>query len=275
MRTIAQISDLHFGRHDPRVSEDLLASLHEAAPDLVVISGDVTQRARPAEFEAARRFLDRMHTSKLMVPGNHDMPLYDLLRRWRAPLDRYRRLTERAGSILESYGDEQVVIAGLDTTRRWSALRGGISSPQVEAVRRRFDAAPRDNLRLLVTHHPLGRPQGSTFIRLARRAEVSHGPLASLPVDVLMSGHGHRAASGPGADQVGATHIGGGGAVLVVHAGTAISVRTRGGERNSFNLMRVERPRLSVEVLEWRAGHGFQQVRATEFVLSDGRWRCG
>jgi hypothetical protein len=89
MRTIAQMSDLHFGRHDLTVMEDLLTSVNDNRPDLVALSGDFTQRARHAEFAEARRFLDRISQPKLLVPGNHDVPLYNMFARFLTPFARY------------------------------------------------------------------------------------------------------------------------------------------------------------------------------------------
>src|SRR5436190_16940942 len=92
MRTIAHISDLHFGRLDPPVAEGLVADLADRKPSLLVVSGDFTQRAREGQFRAAADFLKRLPTPQLLVPGNHDIPLYNLIRRFFFPLDRYRRI---------------------------------------------------------------------------------------------------------------------------------------------------------------------------------------
>jgi 3',5'-cyclic AMP phosphodiesterase CpdA len=91
MRTLAHISDLHFGKEDPPVADALLAELRERAPGLVAVSGDVTQRARAREFRAARAFLDRLPGVVLVVPGNHDVPLWDVVSRFARPLRNYRR----------------------------------------------------------------------------------------------------------------------------------------------------------------------------------------
>ena len=90
MRTVAHLSDLHFGREDPRVVEAVLQDVDAQHPDLVVVSGDLTQRARRGQFQAARAFLDRFKAPVLVVPGNHDIPLFDLARRFFRPLKRYR-----------------------------------------------------------------------------------------------------------------------------------------------------------------------------------------
>src|SRR5262245_59623391 len=97
MRTLAQISDLHFGRHSAPVAAALLASLASQDPDLVILSGDLTQRARRSEFLQAQAFLRQIAAPKLVVPGNHDVPLYDLYSRFVAPLTRFQAYIAPSG----------------------------------------------------------------------------------------------------------------------------------------------------------------------------------
>ena len=91
MRLIAHISDLHFGRHDPSMVDGLVHSLDQNRPDLVAVSGDLTQRARHTEFTAARHFLDRIGRPIVVVPGNHDVPLYAVHRRFLQPYKKFNR----------------------------------------------------------------------------------------------------------------------------------------------------------------------------------------
>ena len=119
MRTIAHLSDLHFGRHEIHVEEALHASLVAAQPDLVAISGDFTQRALRSQFAAARRFLDRLSMPKLVVPGNHDVPVYDVFGRLFRPLDEYHRVVAPAGLPGARLVDEEIAILGLSTPRRF------------------------------------------------------------------------------------------------------------------------------------------------------------
>ena len=98
MRTLVHLSDLHFGRTDPALIEPLLASIAAIAPDLVVVSGDLTQRARAAQFAEARAFLDRIAQPRIVVPGNHDVPLYRVWERFLSPLGKYKK---HIGSDLE------------------------------------------------------------------------------------------------------------------------------------------------------------------------------
>ena len=90
MKTIAHLSDLHFGREDPAVVAGVVRELEIRKPSLVAVSGDLTQRARTGQFRAARAFLDRLPAPIVVVPGNHDIPLFNVFARWLAPLGGYR-----------------------------------------------------------------------------------------------------------------------------------------------------------------------------------------
>ena len=111
MRTIAHLSDLHFGREDPRAVDALARDLDELAPSLVAVSGDLTQRARAREFEKARDFLTGLAGPVLVVPGNHDVPLFDVVRRFVSPLGRYRAFV--AEDLEPVHEDEELVVVGI------------------------------------------------------------------------------------------------------------------------------------------------------------------
>src|SRR5271166_2836489 len=133
MRTIAHLSDLHFGRHDAAVAEALVADLAALRPDLVVISGDLTQRARRGEFAAARAFLDRLPAPFIAVPGNHDVPLYDLVRRTFRPLHRFARyITDLSHPF---FADAEIAVLGINTARSMAISSGRISHDQMQAIR--------------------------------------------------------------------------------------------------------------------------------------------
>ena len=91
MRTLVHLSDLHFGRIDPQLLEPLATKIKEINPDVVAVSGDLTQRARSHQFREARVFLDTLPKPQIVVPGNHDVPLYNVFSRFFSPLDKYRR----------------------------------------------------------------------------------------------------------------------------------------------------------------------------------------
>jgi 3',5'-cyclic AMP phosphodiesterase CpdA len=268
MRTIAQISDLHFGRHSPAAAEDLLASLRAAGPDLVVVSGDFTQRARSAEFIQARHFLNQIAQPKLVVPGNHDMPLYNLFRRLTTPLASYHAYISPVGLTGDLFRDEEIAVLGLNTARRLTHKSGRISMEQIAQIRRTFADAPPELFKAVATHHPLGFPRGERPRGLAGRSEPALETIAAAGVHLLMSGHHHRALSGEREIGTGAR-----GSVLILHAGTAISTRVRGNEGNSYNLLRVAGNHLAVTVMARLAGRGFCEDRILSFGLQEGRWQ--
>ena len=124
-RTIVHLSDLHFGRVDPAILPALRRAVAVAAPDLVAVSGDITQRARIAEFKAAAHFLETLPAPLLVVPGNHDLPLYNVLLRWLSPLDRYRRFI--TSDLAPFYEDAEIAVLGVNTARALTFKDGRIN----------------------------------------------------------------------------------------------------------------------------------------------------
>src|SRR5438045_5390816 len=156
MARLVHLSDLHFGAHDEDLVEAVERRIDEEKPDLVVISGDFTQRARTEQFKEACGFLERLRDSGhevLGVPGNHDVPLYDVLRRFLSPLTRYRRfIDETLCPFIELSG---IAVLGINTARSLTFKDGRISDDQVEFIRETFARTPQEMVRVLVTHHPL------------------------------------------------------------------------------------------------------------------------
>jgi len=238
MRTLVQISDLHFGRVDPLLLDPLVAAVNEIGPDVVVVSGDLTQRARNAQFRAARAFLDRLPRPQVVVPGNHDVPLYDVVRRFVAPLARFRRYIEREAAPF--YRDEQVAVLGINSARSLTLKGGRINREQIETVRARFAGLDPAIIRVLVTHHPFELPPDGDEGDLIGRGALAMRAFSECGVDLLLSGHLHRSHSGSTARRYDIANY----AALMVQAGTASSTRGR-GEANAFNVIRIGRPRSS------------------------------
>jgi 3',5'-cyclic AMP phosphodiesterase CpdA len=174
VRTIVHLSDLHFGRIDPTLPPALLRAVVEAAPDLVVISGDLTQRARTAEFKAAARFLEILPTPKLTVPGNHDVPLYNVLRRWLSPLGRYRRYI--TNDLAPFYQDAEIAALGVNTARAMTFKDGRINRLQIEAGMQRLAHCGKDVTRIVVTvRHARPHPGGGSGAQCCRPSRHGHG----------------------------------------------------------------------------------------------------
>jgi 3',5'-cyclic AMP phosphodiesterase CpdA len=266
MRSLVHLSDLHFGRIDAAVIEPLLARVAAIRPDVVVVSGDLTQRAKAREFEAARAFLDRLPAPRLVVPGNHDVPLYRVWERFLSPLGKYRRFV--TDDLAPLFVDDEIAVLGVNTARSLTFKNGRINEAQIATIRERFDPLPAALTRIIVTHHPFDLPDESGDAALVGRAGLAMAAFAACGVDLLLAGHFHTS-------QVGETsrrHPLPGYSALVVQAGTATSTRGR-GEANAFNLLRVQGERIDVERQVWQPATNAFAIGGTEsFRRRDSCW---
>ena len=264
MKTIAHISDLHFGKETPAVAEALVADLAARKPTLVVASGDFTQRARGGQFRAARDYLARLPQPQLVVPGNHDVPLFDVVRRVLAPLRRYRRYI--SSELDPTYCDDQLLVVGINTARSFTWKNGRISVEQIAALQGRLETGGL-RVKVVVTHHPFLPPPGDTGIDLVGRAARAMKVLDACNVDLLLAGHLHRGYAGDIRTHYPAARR----AMIAVQAGTAISHRTREGEANAYNVLHLERKLITIEVRAWN-GSGFAPLRHTVYDRADDGW---
>ena len=249
MRRVAHLSDLHFGRVEHSVLEPLRRRVCELAPDLVIVSGDLTQRAREEQFREARAFLDTLPGPQLVVPGNHDVPLYNVFARFFHPLAGYRRSISPDPE--PAFHDDEIAVLGINSARSLVFKGGRVSAGQLERVQRELCRLNGDVVKIVVTHHPFG--------ALDR--------LADCGVDLFVAGHLHATRIGHAVEGTGA---------LMVQAGTATSSRTR-EEPNSFNLLKIWPRRVEVEQYALERG-GFAKA-ATQAFQREHRhssWRrCG
>ena len=246
MRTIAHLSDLHFGRVDPALLDPMRRRLVSLHPDLLVVSGDLTQRAKPAEFRAARAYLDTLPMPRLVVPGNHDVPLYNVFQRFLFPLSKFRRFV--TADLDPDFIDAEMAVVGVNTARSFVFKGGRINPEQVEVVRAKFCHLGEEVTKILVTHHPFDVPEGSGEAdQIVGRAKMALENLAHCGADVLLSGHLHATHVGHTAERYRIAGL----SALVIQAGTALSTRQR-GETNSFNLLRVWPRHIEVAQYTWK-----------------------
>jgi 3',5'-cyclic AMP phosphodiesterase CpdA len=266
MRTLVHLSDLHFGRVNPALLEPLVQIVNELKPDLVAVSGDLTQRARSHEFREARAFLDRLPQPQIIVPGNHDVPLHNLFTRFLHPLDKYRHyITDNLESF---FVDAEMAVAGVNTARSLTIKGGRINQLQVARVREKLCPLPDEVVKIVVTHHPFDLPEGFYERDLVGRAEMAMHSLAECGADLFLAGHLHISHTGHSAKRY-KIH---GHSALVVQAGTASSTRGR-GEVNSFNVLRLDHPEIVVERLEWQIEKASFSVASVErFRHSEAGW---
>jgi 3',5'-cyclic AMP phosphodiesterase CpdA len=268
MARLIHLSDLHFGAHDPKLVEAVERKIDEVAPDLVVVSGDFTQRARTEQFQDACRFLERLRDAGhevLAVPGNHDVPLYDVFRRFLSPLTRYMRyIDDTLCPMMEIPG---ATVLGINTARSFTFKDGRINEEQMQFIRDTFARTDPNSARILVTHHPLFAFQvGDSMSRAVGRSELALDAIGDAGVDMLLAGHNHDASVHSARDLV--TRAG---AALVVQAGTATSTRVREQDQ-SFNTIEVDCPMITVTVESWN-GSSFAAQDAQRYERQDDHWR--
>ena len=266
MKTIVHLSDIHFGRVDPRVVAPLVAAIRAVAPDLVAISGDLTQRARRSEFRQARAFLDQLPPPLLVVPGNHDVPLFNLAARLLDPYGGYRR--HIAQDLEPFHQGAEMIAVGLNSARSVPFHGGGrLNETQVAWARTRLMAAPRDAIRIVVTHHPFDLPKSHGDEHLIGRSDMAMRQLAAAGADLFLAGHLHVSHVGHTAERYQIA----GHSALVVQAGT-LSTRGR-GEVNTFNVLRLARPLITIERHSWDdAAQAFKASWSGTFKHTPDGW---
>ena len=204
MARLIHLSDLHFGAHETKLVAAVEPQVDDYKPDLVVISGDFTQRARTAQFEEACAFLGRLRDAGhevLAVPGNHDIPLYDVLRRFLSPLTRYRKYID--DSLCPVHELPTAVVLGVNTARSATFKDGKINDEQIAFIRETFERVDAKLPRILVTHHPIfALPTGDGVGEPVKNQEKVLEMIGSLGVDLLLAGHNHRASHQDSADFV-------------------------------------------------------------------------
>ncbi len=267
MRTIVHISDLHFPLVDPRVMSSLATTINAVAPDLVVISGDLTQRARASQFKAAAAFLAELRPPRLVVPGNHDVPMFNIPMRLLAPFAGYLKYI--AEDLEPVFEDAEILVVGLNSVRTvLFSDEGRLNVAQADRGAERLRRAPDGTIKIIVTHHPFDVPQGEPQDKMIGRSRMAMERLASVGADIFLAGHLH------------VSHVGGtatrykiaGHSALLVQAGT-MSTRER-GEPNSFNVMRIANgERVEIDRLAWNESSGtFVACWRGEFQQTNHEW---
>ena len=266
-RVVVHLSDLHFGREDGRVVAALVTEIARLSPDLIAVSGDLTQRARRGQFRKARAFLDALPFPRLIVPGNHDVPLYNLVARFLDPLGGYRRFI--TADLQPIFRDAMVIAVGIDTTRPTTLKAARISDADIARIADVLRGAPDDAVKIFVGHHPFEAPDEDISTAPRRRDEVREHVLHAFTragVDVFLTGHLHVSYTGHTAHRYNIA----GRSAIVVEAGTATSTRLR-EDANAFNVLHIHPSAILVERHEWR-GTGFAVTDAQRFGKTSAGW---
>ncbi|MBG9390322.1 metallophosphoesterase family protein [Caenimonas aquaedulcis] len=265
MRMVVHLSDLHFGRVDDALLAPLRECVERIDPSLVVVSGDLTQRARSGQFKAAREYLDTLPRPQLVVPGNHDIPLHNVFKRFVNPLKGFRR--HITAELDPFFADDEIAVAGVNTARSLTIKDGRINQDQVALLRERFEALDAHITKIVVTHHPFDLPQDKDNDDLVWRAKMAMREFAKCGADLLLSGHMHLHHVGSTSDR----YELGGYAALTIQAGTATSTRGR-GENNSFNAICVHGDEIRLDRYQWD-GSAFSLHSSRRYEREAQGWR--
>jgi 3',5'-cyclic AMP phosphodiesterase CpdA len=225
--------------------EAITAEVRAVGPDLLVVSGDLTQRARKVEFLQARAFLDSLPGPRIVVPGNHDVPLWNVFARVFTPLSRYKRYMD--ANTDPFYADEELAVVGINTARSLTIKDGRINVLQLEAAKNQLAGLPDRVTRIVVTHHPFEGLDFESDDGIVGRANLAMDAFSRSGVDIILSGHQHLHRASSSARR----YLIDGYAALLIQAGTAVSSRLRKAA-NSFNIIRIDRPKISVECRAWQ-----------------------
>jgi 3',5'-cyclic AMP phosphodiesterase CpdA len=248
MRTLLQISDPHFGTEQPPVLRALQALSRSIKPELVIVSGDITQRARRSQFAAARGFVEQLHAAHVVaIPGNHDIPLFNLFARIFHPYANYSR--EFGHHLEPSFEDEDALIVCLNTTRPSRHKDGEVSEDQIQRVSKRLRSASSRQLRVVVTHQPVHVIDDHDIPNLLHNRDAAVRAWSAAGVDLILGGHIHLPHVRPLSDRY--TNLPRSG--WTIQAGTAVSHRVRNNVPNSVNVIRPSFPVCLVERWDFSA----------------------
>lgn len=239
---IIHFSDLHFGRIQDQVLNDLDEYLQDNQDliNLVILTGDLTQRAKKEQFIAAKDFLSKIKIPVFVVPGNHDVPLYNLFLRFFSPYSRFKKYM---GNLISNYyEDDHIAVFGLWTVNPLKVQAGKISESDILAVTEKFMKVPDHKIKILAGHHPIATYEEPKIKKLFEK-------LIELKPDFLMWGHDHQS-SIKYFDETKKM------LPLMLASGTTISSRVR-EEANSFNLISIQDKTVNVKTMAHMAGQGF------------------
>ena len=267
MTLLLQISDPHFGTVRPAVAEALVWLAAQQRPDVLVLSGDITQRAKVSQFTNARAFCDRLAIPRMLaIPGNHDISLFNPYHRLVTP---YARFLKAFGPALEpSLSTPALNIIAVRTTRRWRHTNGEVSGAQIARVAAALERSTPGQLRIVVVHQPVYVARAGDEHDCLRGSQPAVRAWAKAGADIVMGGHIHL----PYAADLSGRLAGLGRRLWCVQAGTALSSRVREGIPNSVNLLRYDNGGTASSCLleRWdfqKYGGRFECVETTDLAL--------
>jgi 3',5'-cyclic AMP phosphodiesterase CpdA len=265
MRTIIHISDLHFGRTEPELEEALRGIILEKKPDLIIVSGDLTQRATKKQFLEAELFFASLPFPIFIVPGNHDVPLYSFWKRFSRPYANYQK--HISDDLEPEYRDDEMAVVGINTVRIFRMKEGSVDQLQTKRVYHMFKGLTPQVFKIIVSHHPFNIPAEHRKRPLARVRKFWKF-FEDMHVDLFLSGHLHDTLAHQEDESYKIDPNGS----LIIQAGTAISTRRR-KEGNAFNIITLDAPALRVKRYMALPGDSqFSLIKTESFLKNKQSW---
>jgi len=251
MKKIIHISDLHFGTQNNYLAEILLNDIKNYRPDLVVISGDLTQRAKSSQYEEAADFLSKVKCPYIAVPGNHDISLWNIFKRFFKPLKRFQ--AHISDEEFPTYSDDSMEVVGINSARSLTIMGGRISEEQIKHLKDHFCKFPASKFKAIVVHHNLIPSDNIRSHKIVGRSRKLISELKDCGIDMIFSGHIHQYFSG----DVQKFHKDSD-SIILVQAGTALSSRTR-RDKNSYNHIEIENEQYRIKLMEYKGKEFLQE----------------
>ena len=251
MKKIIHISDLHFGTQNNTLAEILVYDIEHYKPDLVVVSGDLTQRAKSSQYEEAADFLSRLKCPYIAVPGNHDISLWNIFRRFFKPLKRFK--THVSDEEFPTYLDDEMTIVGINSARSLTIMGGRISERQIEYLKKYFCGVSDSKFKAIVIHHNLIPSNNMNSHKIVGRSRKFISEIKDCKIDMIFSGHIHQYYSGniksfyQDSDSI-----------ILVQAGTAVSSRIR-KDGNSYNRIEIGDEIYVIKLMEYQENEFIQK----------------
>lgn len=239
-KTIIHISDLHFGTENLTFVQTLLKEINQYKPDLVIVSGDFTQRARKKQFKAASEFLNKIPYAKIVIPGNHDVAFFNLFYRIFNPLRRFKKHIHP--DLYPCFKNSEIAVLGVDSTASHKWKSGHLSKTQIEIIKNKLSSIDNKLFKILAMHHNILPSPGSKIKKSIENYSHFIRAVDQCGLDLILSGHLHKSYCGNTQEHY-QTHD----AILVIQAGTAVSRRRR-GEANSYNLITINGNKIGIQV---------------------------
>jgi 3',5'-cyclic AMP phosphodiesterase CpdA len=262
---ILHASDVHFGKADPDIVERFLQEIEARKPDLVVLSGDFTQVGSEAEFEQAAHFIERITAPVFTIPGNHDVPRFNLYQRFFDPMRRYREFISPIEDTV--YEDDDIHVVGINTARpivpHWNWANGMVSQDQIQFVWNQFRYAHESKVRIFVCHHPLMNVESVPIDTIVWGSTDLLHILEEQHVDLVLTGHVHHASILPREEGLPPGPV-------MIGSASATSTRLR-EQKNGYNLIRIEPHKIHVDLIHWdgTAHSSFQSFEMSRALRGD------